>query len=222
LLGIIFSSIRSNLNFFHEIFPYQWRVAVSWISGYFIFQVFNPVLFATEGPIVAGQMGLTLTVLSGISSLSMSWITTKIQNFSTLISKSEFKKLDELFITSFKQSVIINLLLLIVFVILKIILDTYFIKFSNRFLPIIPIILLSLVTLANQFVFSWATYIRCHKSEPFLLNSIIGAALNIASIYFLGHKFGLIGIVVGYFFITIFIGLPWVYIVFKKKKIEWH
>ena len=43
-----------------EIFPYQWRIALSWVSGYFIFQLFNPVLFATEGAKVAGQMGMTL------------------------------------------------------------------------------------------------------------------------------------------------------------------
>ena len=37
--------------------------------GYFIFQLFNPVLFATEGAVVAGQMGMTLAALNGIKHL---------------------------------------------------------------------------------------------------------------------------------------------------------
>lgn len=43
-----------------EIFPYQWKMALSTVSGYFIFQLFNPVLFATEGAVVAGQMGTSV------------------------------------------------------------------------------------------------------------------------------------------------------------------
>ena len=42
-----------------EIWPFQWRLAVSWLCGYFTFQLFNPILFAVRGPIEAGQMGDT-------------------------------------------------------------------------------------------------------------------------------------------------------------------
>ena len=55
-----------------EIFPFQWKIALSWISGYLIFQLFNPVLFATEGSKIAGQMGMTMVAISGISSISIS------------------------------------------------------------------------------------------------------------------------------------------------------
>ena len=43
------------ISYMKEIFPNQWKIALSWVSGYFIFHFFNPVLFA-EGPVVAGQM----------------------------------------------------------------------------------------------------------------------------------------------------------------------
>lgn len=59
--------IRERVVYMKEIFPYQWKIAISWISGYFIFQTFTPVLFATEGAIVAGQMGMTLQALNAIN-----------------------------------------------------------------------------------------------------------------------------------------------------------
>lgn len=73
---------KYHVNYKKEIFPFQWKIALSWISGYFIFQLFNPVLFATEGPIVAGQMGMTLAVLNAILMFTLSWINTKVPIFS--------------------------------------------------------------------------------------------------------------------------------------------
>ena len=56
--------VNSKIQYFKEIFPFQWRIALSWMSGYFIFQLFNPVLFAFSGAEAAGHMGMTLTVLT--------------------------------------------------------------------------------------------------------------------------------------------------------------
>ena len=32
-----------------EMWPFQWRIAVSWVCGFFISQLFNPVLFRYRG-----------------------------------------------------------------------------------------------------------------------------------------------------------------------------
>lgn len=80
-----------------EIFPFQWKIAISWLSSYFIFQLLNPVLFAYKGPVVAGQMGITLTIFGGLSAISMTWITTKVPAFSMLVAKKEYNELDKIF-----------------------------------------------------------------------------------------------------------------------------
>ena len=36
-----------------EILPFQWRISVSWMSGYFIFQLFTPMLFTNQGAVAA-------------------------------------------------------------------------------------------------------------------------------------------------------------------------
>ena len=92
------------VNYKIEIFPMQWKIAISWVGGYFIFQLFNPVLFATEGPIVAGQMGMTLSILNAVLALSYAWVSTKVPVFSGFIARREFFKLDKLFNSTFKIS----------------------------------------------------------------------------------------------------------------------
>jgi O-antigen/teichoic acid export membrane protein len=212
----------SRINYMTEIFPFQWRIALSWISGYFIFQLFNPILFAYSGKVIAGQMGMSLQILNGISTLSMSWITTKVPVFSSLIAHKNFKELNILFNRTLKNLMLVNIFSILFFYSLLLVLNYSNNPFSLRFLPIIPMLLLCLVTIGNQLIFSWATLLRCHKQEAFLLNSIvIGIISAISTIYF-GKYNGIIGVVGGYAFISIVISLPWAYYIFKDKIRLWH
>jgi O-antigen/teichoic acid export membrane protein len=226
LLTIWKVKIIERVNYFNEIFPYQWKIALSWISGYFIFQIFNPVLFASEGAKVAGQMGLTLAALNGILSLSLSWMTTKVPLFSTLIANKKYDELDTIFNTSLKQSLFINALLLLTFLSLIISLKYFNVKIgelqlSERFISFIPMILMIFTIFINQIVSSWATYLRCHKKEPYLLNSIVGGVLSGISTLYFGKHFGLMGITLGYFTINLLM-VPWAYYIYINKRAKWH
>lgn len=210
------------INYMKEIFPYQWRIALSWVSGYFISQLFNPILFATEGAKVAGQMGMTLQVLNGIMALSMSWITTKIPLFSNFIARKQYDELDVSFNKTLKSLLLVNAVMLIVFNGMLYVLYGFYPSLSNRFLPQIPTLIFSVICFVNQLVFAWATYLRCHRKEPFLVLSIVMAVLTAASTIILGNKFGLMGITVGYGFIIIIIYLIWAFMIFTDKKRAWH
>lgn len=210
------------ISYKREIFPYQWKIGLSWICGYFIFQLFNPVLFAKEGAIIAGRMGITLAVLNGISSLSMSWINTKIPIFSNLIAKKNYLELDLIYNKSVKQLLTIAIFLILVFNIFIYFSSVFNNKLLNRFLPIEFILLLSISAVVSLLNFSWATYLRCHKQEPFLINSIILSILYTSSTLILGGKFGLNGIVLGYTIISLFISAPWGYMIYIRNKKKWH
>ncbi len=210
------------ISYVKEIFPYQWRIAISWISGYFIYQLFNPVLFATEGAKVAGQMGMTLQVINGISLISLSWITTKIPSFSNFIARKEYIKLDELFNHTLKNLLLVNFGLLLFVNITVQLFNFYHISYAQRFLSLIPLLIMSFTCFLNQMVYSWSAYLRCHKKEPMLMQSIVVAILITLSTIILGNKFGVLGIVGGYGFVITFVSLTWAYYLFKTKKKQWH
>jgi O-antigen/teichoic acid export membrane protein len=219
-------TITEKVVYSKEIFPFQWKIAISWISGYFIYQLFNPVLFAYQGAVIAGQMGMTLAVLNGVQALSNSWMTTKIPTYSGFIAQKQYKKLDFLFNTALKQSVFINLVaLLILYSSVKISryysLSLFGIEIGKKVLEEMPLLFMILSVFINQFVFSWALYLRCHKKEPFLFYSIVMAVLSGLSTFFMTKYFGVEGMTFGYFAIT-FILFYWAYFIFKTKKHEWH
>lgn len=214
------------VDYLREVFPYQWKIALSWISGYFIFQLFNPVLFASDGAQVAGQMGMTLTAIGGINSLTLSWFNTKVPRFSSLIAQKEYSSLDTLFFNTLKRVLLIGGSFSALLVIIIISFQTYNItiiglEIGNRFLTKIPLILmvysLFLIIPAN----AWAVYLRCHKREPLLLNSLVMGVLCAISAFTLSKSCGVNGLTIGFAFLQT-IACCWVFLVFKKKRKQWH
>lgn len=226
LLNIWHTSLKERVNYRKEIFPYQWKIALSWISGYFIFQLFNPVLFATEGAIIAGQMGMTLAALNGILSLSLSWMTTKIPLFSGLIAQKQYSLLDTIFNKTLRQSIFINATALLLMIVIVGCIKQFHIVIGgiylgNRLLDYLPMTLMMIPIFINQIVNSWALYLRCHKQEPFLINSIVNGGLCCLSTFFLGKYFGVLGLTSGYCFITLMMSI-WGYHIYITKKRLWH
>lgn len=225
-LNLFRGEVTEKIDYFQEIFPYQWRIAVSWISGFFIFQLFNPVLFATEGPTVAGQMGMTITVLNAIQALVMSWQNTKVPAYSAWIEMKQYKQLDKVFNETTRQVMLICTTLLgIMFA------GVWFLRWTHlgfrgselgeRFLDYVPMAILFVPYLINQMVSSWAVYLRCHKQEPYLITSVLGGVMQVLSVFLLGRNFGLYGIVIGYAAITMIL-LPVNRSIFVNKRHEWH
>lgn len=218
--------ITEKVSYLKEIFPFQWKIALSWMSGYFIFQLFNPVLFATEGAVVAGRMGMTLQALNAISAFSMSWLNTKIPLYSKLIALKDYTELDSIFNKTLKQMSTICACLLLCFFLFILLLKKNVILsawdgLSDRFLDLIPLLLMIIPVFLQQYTNSWATYLRCHKKEPFLGISITTSILCLCSTFGLGNAYGVYGITIGYCIIQSLV-FSWSHWLFKKKQLEWH
>lgn len=227
LYGLFKERITETISYMKEIFPYQWKIAISWISGYFIFQLFNPVIFATDGAVVAGQMGMTIHVLNAIQAFAMSWESTKIPLYSGLIEMKKYNELDRVFNMTVKQMMgVCFFLLLSMFLVVFVLKQTDFklagSALGDRFLDYLPMILMMIPILVNQLVGAWADYLRCHKQEPFLIMSVVMGILCCCSTLLFGSLYGIIGITLGYCCLRVCISLPWAYHIYSKKKIEWH
>lgn len=213
--------ITEKVSYKKEIFPYQWRIALSWVSGYFIFQLFTPVLFAYRGAVVAGQMGMTLAVLNGINAFSYSWINTKIPLFSKLVALKEYANLDRIFNKTMLQMGFICVLLLGIMFVGVAGLRFFDLPLGDRFLPVAPMLILMVALLMNILNGGYATYCRCHKKEPFLVQSIVVGGSCAVSTVVLGRLYGVEGMTIGYG-VIILISLIWGYIIYKTKKRDWH
>jgi hypothetical protein len=92
---------------------------------------------------------------------------------------------------------------------------------GERFLPVIPMALMAWAVFTMFPINVWATYLRCHKQEPLMWNSIVVGVLCAISTMVFGKINGIMGITISFALLR-FISLTWIYTIYKKKKYEWH
>lgn len=205
-----------------EVWPFQWKIAVSWISGYFIFQLFNPVLFAYQGPVAAGQMGMSLNLATALQAVAISWVNTKSAPFGALIARKQYAQLDRTFFRSVCQSLAVSLTGALLFLAGVVWLNYAKMPFAHRLLRPGALALLFLATIVNLAVFSEALYLRAHKQEKFLLNSLLTAGLVACSTLFFGRYYGATAMIAGYLVVVVTVSLGFGTFTFIKYRRLWH
>ncbi|MGL6489439.1 hypothetical protein ACSZNF_21595 [Aeromonas hydrophila] len=182
---------------------------MSWLCGYFIFNMFNPIAFKFYGAEFAGKLGMSITIVNLMLSLSLSWIMTKAPLFGNYIAQDKKDELNSLYEKTFKQSVVFLSLVIAVANTILFILNKIGIPIVDRLLPPVYFMLLCLTAIGNHIVACQATYVRAHKVEKYLPNAVISAismSVGLAVVVLL--KLPAEYIVVSYFIAIWFICTP--------------
>lgn len=80
-----------------EFWPLQWRLAVHGGVRQLAMMPLIPTLYAFSGPAIAGQVGMTLNVLTNISLLAYAWIRTRAPEMGVLIFEGNQARLRRIF-----------------------------------------------------------------------------------------------------------------------------
>jgi hypothetical protein len=218
---IAHSKLLPGISWRKEIWPFQWRIAISWMSGYLIFQLIIPLLFKTHGPIAAGQMGMSLQIIGAMNGAAMAWISTKAPTYGEMIANKQRVELDALFARGLFQSLVFLILCILALWTILYFLNEANSPYALRTLPLPLFSLLFLASIANQIIFAEAAYLRAHKKEPFMFLSV-SMALTIAllAIMFV-PSLGVSAAVYSYVATTLVMGLVGGTTIFLYKRKQW-
>lgn len=209
------------LNWRLEIWPFQWRISVTWLSFYFMSQLAIPVLFRYQGPVAAGQMGLSLSLVLVTQAVGVAWMSTKAPQFGVYVAKGEFEALDGLFFKTLKQALsvlfFISLALLLAIVVLNRTGSPYRLRIVT---PVTFLFLLGRM-IVDCTAYFLSVYLRAHKQEPLLWVSVLIAILVGGSTYIFGRFWGSAGVAKGNF-AAVLLSLPLVVWIFLQKRRSWH
>lgn len=204
-----------------EILPMQWRIALSWVSGYFVFGLFNPVLFHYHGAEVAGQMGMTWAITGALWSIAAAWVHPKTARFGILIAQRQLDKLEHMLRRTTVAVVSVASLGATVIWIIVYALNRWHFPFALRMLPPLPTALFLCSTVLVVSSFPASTYLRAHKKEPLLLLSMASALLVGSSTWLLGKWYGAVGMAVGYLGINL-VMIPLVWLIWYQCRAVWY
>ena len=220
LLQLLRISKNVTHNWRHEFLDLIWRYAISWSSGYFIFQIYTPLMFQFHGPVYAGKVGISMSLCNAIYSIANVWVYTATPKINMSASKKDWVGLDRLALKNIGMSAVTFTLgagfLLAILVVFK---QSW--TFLDRFLGTLPIAMLLVSWLLQTFVNGLAIYLRAHKKEPFVMPSLISAIYIAVSTYFIARYLHVDFLFLGFLSSFLF-GLPWCIWIFITKRSEWH
>ena len=232
VVGIIFLSTRSRLllsllfyrsgnhavSWRQEVWSFQWKLGLSSLCSYFAVQVFTPAIFAMRGPLDAGKFGMSINIAGYLWTVVLAWTSTKATPFGQMIARGEFGKLDDAFFRTLRQSFAILGAMVLFCMAAVVAVQSLDPKLAARMVQPSLFAFLLLAALSTLAVQSQAIYLRAHKREPFLVQSIAVAALTVAGIYLLVPRFGIVGGVATYFISTGVVGLILATAIFQRWR----
>lgn len=204
----------------HPLWPQQWRLALTWIGGFALTQIYVPVLLAFNKPVEAGQLGLTLAIANMLAIISQSWLTSAYPRMSLSAAQRSWYSLRTIFWRALLISA--GLYLVAIVVISLSLMHPLLSLYASRLLPI-PIFLALLVGIfINQFCASLAAYIRASGREPFAWISLGTTFLTLLGAVTVVEDHGVNGLVLVILATQVLFALPlsvriW-YI--QRKRIE--
>ncbi|WP_324080337.1 hypothetical protein [Geomonas sp.] len=209
------------LSWWKEIWPMQWRLAISVGSSYFIFQLFNPVLFQYHGSVIAGQMGMTLTAANALLAGSTTVFNVKVPEFGKLVANRDWKRLDDIFMDGTRRALLLALFGTVAGTSAIWALQSYT-TLGKRFIPYAEAGLLFSTVFFQIVIASLAAYLRSHKKEPLMKMTILASILQGAATWYFGKHYAALGVTVAFFIINSCFIFPYTFFVWRRCKRQWH
>lgn len=205
-----------------EILPMQWRLAASGSFSYLLFNVFTPVMFHYHGLVVAGQMGMTMSIVFALQGFTYKWLPPKVPKFGILVARRDYDELDRLWWRTARATVLVAAALALGVWLLVLGLNLLGLEVANRVLGPGPTGFLLAGSVFVAAGFCESVYLRAHKQEPIVVLSIVTALLMGALVWVLGGWLGASGAAAAYLIVMGGVSLPWETLIWSRKRAEWH
>lgn len=166
-----------------EIWPLQWRMALSGIANYFTFSIYTPVAFSHWGAIAAGKVGLTLQIAWTINAISSSWMQAQQPYFGALVASKQWQQLRITFVRTLRTSLVVASGGAILALAAVWMLSYLRWPQAERFFTLSWIIILLVGVVAQQLTQCWSGFVRSHKQEPFAVLAVVIGVINIFGVY---------------------------------------
>jgi hypothetical protein len=219
LLGLLrYPAGKHTLSWREEVWPFQWKIAISWLCTYFTMQVFTPMIFHYRNAVEAGQMGISISIAGYLYAIPVAWVTTKAPRFGELVAQRRYLQLDQVFFLALRQASSFLFLLLLGAMLAMILLHRGWPHLATRMVSPWVFAVLLAGTMSSVPVQAMAIYLRSFKREPFLWQSLAVATLTLVSSRALVKSMGSMGISLSYLLCTGLFGLVSATVIFRSWR----
>lgn len=211
-----------SIDWWADVWPLQWRIAVKGLFGYFNTSLINPVIFHYQGAALAGQAGMTMQVLLSLQSACASWVRARTARFGILVACKDYDELNRIFIRLSSIALAILTILNTAFVFSILGLVFFESRLAERLANPLPTALFALGLIIASVGEFQGVYLHAHKRSPYMLVSVSAATTNGLLVWYLGSRYGMTGAAAAYLAMGVLFSLPFWTWAWYRCRAEWH
>jgi len=175
----------NTINWRTEFLPLQLRLAGSYFCGYFIAQAVLPFTLYVYGSVIAGQVGLMMSIFNALASIVAAYMYAAAPKYAEFIAHSDAASLSQIFTRVTRVTLFTGLAVYVL-----VLMATYWaqaadLSIIHRMASPQVVTCMAVIGLVNAYVGSAATLLRAQKREPMLPISIIVALVYVLTMAFL-------------------------------------
>jgi hypothetical protein len=220
LLSIATRAVQSDFDWRREVWPLQWRLGINLLCGYLLTQINIPVLFHTQGPVIAGQLGLSLAIVNTLGLVAQSWITRRVPLMARAVATRDWPLLDRLF----KRDFLVSSSIFIVMAVCVLGTDLLFSHslYARRVLPFWQLAGLLLFVFSNHVIGALAAHLRSHRREPLMAPLAITTVITLPLIVWAAAHYSSAGLVIVLASMNFLVNLPVTVFVWHRCNRLWR
>lgn len=220
IIQLLKTKVTHNHHWGRNFLSLIWKYAISWASGYFIFQIYTPLAYMVYDPIMAGKVGITMTLIQACFTIANTFNAMFVPKINIFVANREWGKAEGLC----KKGLLLSMPLYVLgatIIMLGLGLGQGKIALFDRFLPASIAVVLIVAWFLQIPINTIATYGRAHKQEPFLIMSVVGSLFTLGSTMLFMFTLPINYIFVGFALSNVVSTGIFIFMYYKQKE-KWH
>ena len=185
--GTLLSATPHIFRWRDEMWPFQWRIGLSNLSGFLIFRASIIAILSEQGPVIAGQYGFALAAMNMMLAVTTSWPNSQATRLGHLIAANTpwIAKIESQ--GTMKRSLLFAFVSAIAVWSLFGFAASADLDISRRMTDLVTLALVLATGVAHHAVACQAVLLRAQIREPLLVISVVGGIANIAGALVAAH-----------------------------------
>jgi hypothetical protein len=165
-----------------DVWPFQWKMGLSGISGYLVFRAFSPILFLTKGAVAAGAFGLAIAMMNLLVAISTAWPMSQAARYGAMNAAGRFQDLRRDFPALLWSSTAVAMLGASTLSILLWEARRIGLTFATRLPEHITTLIILATAIPHHVVACYAMFLRSEGREPFLVFGLVGSVITVIAV----------------------------------------
>lgn len=199
-----------------EVWPFQWKIGLSNLSGFLIFRSFSPIVLLEKGPVAAGQFGLAISFMNLLIAVTTAWPVSQAAHYAALNASRNFRELRRSFPVMLWASSAFAAVAAAGMCVVLVEARAFGISVALRLPQMSTTALILGTAVIHHVVACFAVFLRAEGREPLLVASVAGSIGTVAIIWATAHAGSLHDIALANLLCTM-VGIPVVLLLFRSR-----